>query len=179
MWQCITFFQPYIFAILKSISFIMYCFLPSMIWHQYFKEHTSSASPVGIVSPSKGHPTFKAMRFSMVGVKILSTPFQVADSNNNGGVLLLLLYKESTFASIHHVNSGSKAMYLLTKIWLFTLCRNILKGKIITSFSAASLACYVSTEICMGSWLKTSAVSKPPQCRINSVLSILFTITPV
>lgn len=89
----------------------------SMKWHPYFKEPTSSSSPVGIVSPSKGHPTFKAMRFSMVNVKILSTESQIADSNNNGGFVLFLLHKESTFArSIRHMNAGSKAMWLLTKV---------------------------------------------------------------
>lgn len=59
------------------------------------------------------------------------------------------------------------------------MCRYILEGKIVTSFSAASLACCVSTEICMGSWLKASTVSRPPECRMKCVLSILLIIAPV
>lgn len=115
--QFITSFQPYIFAILKSISFIMYCFFTFYDMASIFQRTYQFCQSVGTVSPSKGHPTFKAMRFSMVGVKILSTPFQVADSNNNGGFVLFLLYKEGTFArSIRDVNSGSKAMCLLTSV---------------------------------------------------------------
>ena len=38
-------------------------------------------------SPSKGRPTLKAMRFSVVDEKILSTHSHAADSNNEGGVV--------------------------------------------------------------------------------------------
>lgn len=46
-----------------------------------------STSPAGIVSSSKGSPTFKAVRFSMVDEKILSTQSHVADSNNEEGIV--------------------------------------------------------------------------------------------
>lgn len=105
------------FCNLENHHFCHVLLLPPMKWHPYFKEPTSSTSSFGIVSPSKGHPTFEAMRFSMVDVKILSTQSQVADSKNDGGFVRFLLYKESTFArSICHMNSGSKAMWLLTKV---------------------------------------------------------------
>lgn len=105
------------FCNFEKHRFCQVLFLASMKWHPYFKEPTSSTSAVGILFPSKGQPTFKAMRFSMVNVKIPSTQSQAADSNNNGGLVPFLLYKESTFArSICHVNSGSKAMWLLTKV---------------------------------------------------------------
>lgn len=148
--------------------------LLSIKWHPYFKEPTSSTNPVGIVSPSKGYPTFKTMRFFMVDVKILSIQSQVADSNSDGGFVLFLLYQESTFArSIHHMNSVNLKQCGYSLKWV---CRHILEGKIVTSFSAACLGC---CEICMGSWLKISTVSKPPQCRMNGVLSISLSIPPV
>lgn len=70
------------------VRFHLLLILPSTKWHPYFREPTlCSTSLAGIVSPSKGWPTFKAVRFSMVDEKILSTQSHVADSNDEGGIV--------------------------------------------------------------------------------------------
>lgn len=62
--------------------------LPSTKRHPDSQELTlCSTSPAGVASPSKGHPTVKAVRLSMVDDKILSTQSHVADSNNKGDVV--------------------------------------------------------------------------------------------
>lgn len=154
-------------------------FLPSVKWHPYFEEPTSSTRPVGTVCPSKGHPTFKAMRFSM---DEKSFPHRARQQTvTTMGCLFFSFYTRRAPLQGAFVKQtvDLKQCGYSPKCGYSHLCRHILDGKIITSFSAASLACCVTTEIHMGSWLKTSIVSKPSQCRMNSILSVSFTIAPV
>lgn len=82
-------FEKYQFC--HMVRFHLLLILPSTKWHPYFQEPTlHSTSPAGIVSPSKGRPTFKAVRFSMVDEKILSTQSHVADSNNEESIVFSL-----------------------------------------------------------------------------------------